>query len=86
MNTSSTTKKKNDIFILALVISYLKKLYYCSYRQVFYINNNVEVYYLLKIKSQEATLLPSITDPLILELKWEFRMGNILRITESNEP
>ena len=70
---------------MALVISYLNILYYCSYDQVFYINNNVMVSYSLKIKSETATLLPSITDPLFLELKWEFRIGNIFKNTESNE-
>ena len=70
---------------MALVISYFNILYYCSYDQVFYINNNVMVSYSLKIKSETATLLPSITDPLFLELKWEFRIGNIFKTTESNE-
>ena len=70
---------------MALVISYINIQYYRSYDQVFYINNNVMVSYSLKIKSETATLLPSITDPLFLELKWEFRIGNIFKNTESNE-
>ena len=54
---------------MALVISYINIQYYRSYDQVFYMNNNVMVSYSLKIKSETATLLPSITDPLFLELK-----------------
>ena len=70
---------------MALVISYLYLLYYCSYDQVLYINNNVMVSYSLRIKSEKTTFMPSITDSLFLELKWEFRIGNILKDTESNE-
>ena len=54
---------------MALVIYYVNIQYYRSYDQVFYINNNVMVSFSLKIKTETATLLPSITDPLFLELK-----------------